>query len=60
MLFRSFGPPITKNTDLYIRFGFKFRTNEERRQAFRGTVEPRILDLGLEVPRLLRERYPFF
>jgi len=55
-----FGPPITANTDLYIRLGLKFRTNEERRQAFRGTVEPRIRDLGLKTPRLLRERYPYF
>ena len=55
-----FGPPITKNTDLYIRLGLKFRTNEERRLAFRSTVEPRIRDLGLKVPRLLRQQYPFF
>lgn len=55
-----FGPPITRNTDLYIRLGLKFRTNEERRLAFRATVEPRIRDLGLRVPRLLRESYPFF
>ncbi len=55
-----FGPPVTRNTDLYIRLGLKFRTNEERRQVFRRTMEPRILALGLEVPRLYRKRYPFF
>jgi ring-1,2-phenylacetyl-CoA epoxidase subunit PaaA len=55
-----FGPPVTKNTDLYIRLGLKFRTNEDRRQAFRRALEPRIRALGLEVPRLYRERYPFF
>jgi ring-1,2-phenylacetyl-CoA epoxidase subunit PaaA len=55
-----FGPPITKNTDLYIRLGLKFRNNEERRQDFRRAVEPQIHALGLHVPRLVRERYPFF
>jgi predicted TIM-barrel fold metal-dependent hydrolase len=34
-----FGPPITKNTDLYIRLGLKFRTNEERRQVFRRALD---------------------
>ena len=55
-----FGPPITKNTDLYLRLGLKVRTNEERRQAFRRMVEPRVRAEGLTVPRLMRERYPFF
>lgn len=55
-----FGPPVTKNTELYIRLGLKVRTNEERRQAFRRTLEPQIQALGLVVPRLARERYPFF
>ena len=55
-----FGPPITKNTDLYIRLGLKFRTNEERRQVFRRAMEPQICALGLTVPRLHRDRYPFF
>ena len=55
-----FGPPITQNTDRYIRLGFKFRTNEERRRIFRHTAEPRIRALGLDVPRLSRDRYPFF
>ena len=55
-----FGPPITQNTDRYIRLGLKFRTNEERRRIFRYTAEPRIRALGLDVPRLSRDRYPFF
>ena len=54
-----FGPPVTANTELYIRLGLKFRTNEERRQIFRRSVEPRIRALGLDVPRLARERYPY-
>ena len=55
-----FGPPITENTDRYIRLGLKFRSNEERRRIFQLTVEPRIRALRLDVPRLLRDRYPFF
>jgi ring-1,2-phenylacetyl-CoA epoxidase subunit PaaA len=55
-----FGPPVTRNTDLYIRLGLKFRTNEDRRQIFRSSLEPQIHALGLGVPRLSRERYPFF
>jgi len=55
-----FGPPVTRNTDLYLRLGLKFRSNEERRQIFRASLEPQIRALGLQVPRLLRERYPFF
>jgi ring-1,2-phenylacetyl-CoA epoxidase subunit PaaA len=55
-----FGPPVTKNTDLYIRLGLKVRTNEDRREVFRRALEPQIRALGLEVPRLSREKYPFF
>ena len=55
-----FGPPLTKNTELYIRLGLKFRTNDERRHEFRRMVEPRIRAEGLTVPTLYRERYPFF
>jgi 1,2-phenylacetyl-CoA epoxidase catalytic subunit len=54
-----FGPPVTRNTELYIRLGLKFRSNEERRQAFRAAMEPQILALGLAVPRLYRTQYPF-
>jgi 1,2-phenylacetyl-CoA epoxidase catalytic subunit len=60
MSMNLFGPPVTRNTDLYIRLGLKFRTNEERRQIFRRSLEPQICALGLAVPRLSRERYPFF
>src|SRR5262245_16648454 len=55
-----FGPPVTRNTERYIRLGLKFRTNEERREVFRRQMEPQIVALGLTVPRLYRERYPFF
>jgi 1,2-phenylacetyl-CoA epoxidase catalytic subunit len=54
-----FGPPVTRNTERYIRLGLKVRTNEDRRMAFRATMEPRIARLGLDVPRLYRDRYPF-
>ena len=55
-----FGPPTTCNSNTYIRLGLKIRTNEDRRQAFRRSCEPRIQKLGLQVPVLRRERYPFF
>ncbi len=54
-----FGPPRTERTDLYIRLGLKFRSNEDRRQAFRYDCEQQILALGLKVPKLYRESYPF-
>jgi ring-1,2-phenylacetyl-CoA epoxidase subunit PaaA len=54
-----FGPPTTKNTERYIRLGLKYRTNEDRRLSFRQSCEPRIRQLGLAVPRLYREHYPF-
>jgi ring-1,2-phenylacetyl-CoA epoxidase subunit PaaA len=54
-----FGPPTTKHTEQYIRLGLKFRSNEERRQAFRINCEGRIRDLGLRVPTLYRQTYPF-
>jgi ring-1,2-phenylacetyl-CoA epoxidase subunit PaaA len=54
-----FGPPTTKNTALYLRLGLKTRTNEERRHAFLAVCIPRIEALGLRVPRLRRNRYPF-
>lgn len=54
-----FGPPRTKNTDLYIRLGLKYRSNEERRQAYRRDCEPQICALGLDVPKLRRRTYPF-
>lgn len=55
-----FGPPITKNTELYIRLGLKFRSNEQRRQAYRQSCEPKIQELGLEIPKLRHPSYPFF
>lgn len=55
-----FGPSTTRHTQQYIRLGLKFRSNEERRQAFIGSTEKLIVDLGLRVPSLYRQRYPFF
>jgi len=54
-----FGPPHTRRTPLYLKLGLKYRTNEDRRQAFRAVTEPVIEKLGLTVPRLWRSRYPF-
>lgn len=55
-----FGRPVTENTDLYIRLGLKFRSNEARRKEFRLACEPQIQALSLKVPRLFRNAYPFF
>jgi ring-1,2-phenylacetyl-CoA epoxidase subunit PaaA len=54
-----FGPPTTRHTEQYIRLGLKFRRNEERRQVFRSNCERQILDLGLRIPKLYRQTYPF-
>jgi len=54
-----FGPPHTRRTPLYLELGLKYRTNEDRRQAFRAATEPVIEKLGLKVPRLWRSSYPF-
>ena len=54
-----FGPPRTRYTDTYLRLGLRMRTNEERRLAYRRDAEPQILALGLQVPQLYRETYPF-
>jgi len=55
-----FGPPTTRHTEQYIRLGLKFRSNEERRQVFISSTEKQIVELGLRVPSLYRQRYPFF
>ncbi len=54
-----FGPPLTRRTPLYLKLGLKYRSNEDRRQAFRAATEPVIEKLGLMVPRLWRTSYPF-
>ena len=54
------GPSKSPHNERYLRLGLKTRTNDERRAAFRDSAEPKIGKLGLEVPRLLRSRYPFF
>ena len=55
----SFGPPRSAHHDGYIYFGLKYRSNEERREAFRKDITPRISALGLDLPKLFRDRYPF-
>lgn len=55
----SFGPPLTKHTAQYIRLGLKFRGNEDRRQTFRRECERLIQELGLKIPKLYRQTYPF-
>lgn len=55
-----FGPPKTEHTDLYIRLGLKYRSNEERRQLFRRDCERQIVEVGLKVPKLYRESFPYF
>ena len=54
-----FGPPRTKNTDTYLRLGLKYRTNEDRRQAWRRDCEPRVAALGLKVPKLWHQDFPY-
>ena len=54
------GPSRSPHNERYLRLGLKIRSNDERREAFRRAAEPQIEKLGLEVPRLRRDRYPFF
>ena len=54
-----FGPPTTRHTQQYIRLGLKYRSNEERRQAFLLSCEQQIKEMGLQVPKLYRQTYPF-
>jgi ring-1,2-phenylacetyl-CoA epoxidase subunit PaaA len=54
-----FGPPTTRHTEQYIRLGLKFRSNEDRRRTFVRSAEKQIRDLGLRVPKLYRQQYPF-
>lgn len=56
----AFGPTINKNEDTYLRLGLKRHTNEERRKMFIAELNPRIEALGLAVPSLYRNRFPFF
>lgn len=56
----AFGPTINKNQDTYLRLGLKRHTNEERRKMFIAELNPRIEALGLAVPTLYRNQFPFF
>lgn len=55
-----FGPPKSRHHDLYLRLGLKFRSNEDRRQIFIADGIRRIEEVGLTVPKLVRDRYPYF
>lgn len=55
----AFGPSQASRVGLYIDLGLKVRTNDGRREAFRTACELRLVALGLEAPRLYRNRYPY-
>ncbi len=55
-----YGPSRSRHHDTYLRLGLKSRSNEDRRQAFIEDGVLRISDAGLEVPKLIRNRYPYF
>jgi ring-1,2-phenylacetyl-CoA epoxidase subunit PaaA len=55
-----YGPPKSRHHDTYLRLGLKFRSNEDRRQNFIEDGAERIGMLGLTVPKLIRNRYPYF
>jgi len=54
------GPSKSPHNERYLRLGLKTRSNDERRAAYRQSAEAQISKLGLEVPHLYRNRYPFF
>ncbi|HSR56530.1 MAG TPA: ferritin-like fold-containing protein [Alphaproteobacteria bacterium] len=55
-----YGPNKSRHHDTYIRLGLKFRSNEDRRQAFISDGIQRIEEVGLAVPRLIHNSYPYF
>lgn len=55
-----YGPPKSRNHDTYLRLGLKFRSNEDRRQIFIADGMKRIEAVGLTVPKLIHDRYPYF
>ncbi len=55
-----FGPPKSSHHDTYLRLGLKCRSNEDRRQIFITDSLARIDKIGLTMPKLLRNRYPYF
>lgn len=55
-----YGPPKSRHHDTYLRLGLKFRSNEDRRQIFIADGAKRIGEVGLAVPKLIHDRYPYF
>ncbi len=55
-----YGPPKSRHHDTYLRLGLKYRSNEDRRQIFIADSLVRIDKIGLTMPKLLRNRYPYF
>lgn len=56
----AFGPSNAPSIEKYIYYGLKARTNDGRREAFRETCGSRITQLGLTVPKVYRNKYPYF
>jgi len=55
-----YGPPKSHHHDTYLRLGLKFRSNEDRRQIFIADGMKMIEAVGLTVPKLIHNRYPYF
>ncbi len=55
-----YGPPKSRHHDTYLRLGLKFRSNEDRRRIFIADGAKRIGEVGLAVPKLIHDRYPYF
>ena len=55
-----YGPSKSRHHDTYIRLGLKFRSNEDRRQIFIAEGIERIEKVGLTVPKLIHNSYPYF
>ena len=51
-----FGRSDSKNSDKYVKWGIKGKTNEELRQQFIGDVVPLLEEIGLDVPDHLANR----
>jgi ring-1,2-phenylacetyl-CoA epoxidase subunit PaaA len=55
-----YGPSKSRHHETYLRLGLKFRSNEDRRQAFVNDGIKRIEEIGLSVPKLIHNSYPYF
>ena len=56
----AFGPSNAPSIEKYIHYGLKVRTNDGRREVFRETCGSRIKQLGLDIPKVHRNKYPYF